>query len=202
MNAFTIASDDAAPIIVLQTPILDRMKPGELKGVIAHECGHIHNEHLVYKNVIQQLLSSGSGGNAFGFVLSMANIALMQLWTRACEVTADRAAVICADDVNDVIGMQTKLLNGGILNKEFDEEINIDAIHRQLDMTLGNPTKILEVLTDHPAGARRIVMSEEFSQCETYYNWRPEKKKPGGKVLSKDEVDQRCKRIFNILDNN
>ena len=199
INAFTYASDDTSPMIVLYTGIVDRMTQGELKCVIAHECGHIHNQHLVYRNVIRNLLNSGSG--LLGFVLSGANLALMQFWTRACEVTADRASMICADDINDAIGVQAKLLSGGTLNQSYRTEVDINALRAQLDMTLDNPSRLLEVLSDHPSSVRRIFACKEFEECEVFYHWRPELKKPDSIARTKGETDARCKKLVNILQN-
>lgn len=199
MNAFTYATDDTSPMIVLFTGIIDRMTPGELKCVIGHECGHIHNQHMVYQMVVQTLLNSGSG--LVGTVLSGANLALMQFWTRACEVTSDRAAMICADDVRDAINVQAKLLSGGTINQAYNTDIDIDALREQLDMTLENPTKLLEIQSDHPSSIRRIFACKEFEECEVFYKWRPELKKPGAIMRSKSETDMRCQKIVNILQN-
>lgn len=199
MNAFTYASDDTSPMIVLFSGILDRMTPGELKCVIAHECGHIHNQHCVYKSVIQSILNSGSG--MLGVILSAANIALMQFWTRACEVTSDRAAMICADDIQDAINVQAKLLTGGTYNDAYQSELNIDALREQLEVTLNNPTRLLEVQSDHPSCIRRIFTSKEFEECEVFYKWRPELKKPDSVMRSKEQTDERCKKIVNIIKN-
>ena len=199
MNAFTYASDSTSPVIVLYTGIIDRMTPGELKCVIAHECGHIHNRHLVYQRVIQKLLNSGKG--ALGVVLSVANIAIMQFWTRAAEVTADRAALICADDPQDAVNVQAKLLSGGTINEKFQQEFDINALREQMEMTFSNPTRVYEVLRDHPSPVRRIFATEEFEKCDIYYRWRPEMLKPGFVPVGKAEIDERCKKLVNIVSN-
>ena len=129
MNAFTYATDDVTPMIVLFSGLVERMTPGELKCVIAHECGHIHNQHLVFQNVINAILNSGAG--SFGLVLSLANIALMQFWTRAGEVTADRAALICADDPELARNVNAKLLYGGMLNNAG--QVDMESLRQQLD---------------------------------------------------------------------
>lgn len=197
MNAFTYATDDVTPMIVLFNGIVERMTPGELKCVIAHECGHIHNQHAVFKNVIGAILNSGAG--AFGLVLSLANIGLMQFWTRAGEVTADRAALICADDPEDARNVNAKLLYGGALNNAG--QVDLDALRAQLEQTLNNPTKIYELLNDHPSAIRRIFADKEFEECEVFYRWRPELKKPGAVMRSKKETDARCKKLVDILNN-
>lgn len=200
MNASTYASDITSPMIILNSGIVERMTPGELKCVIAHECGHIHNQHCVYKGVINTILSSGTG--VLGTVLSYANIALMQFWTRACEITADRAALICCDDVRDAVNVQAKLLSGGLLGGSMkDQEINIDAFRDQLEKTFSNPARLYEILSDHPSSIRRIFASKEFEECETFYRWRPEMKKPGGIMRSKEETDDRCRKLVNIVNN-
>lgn len=211
MNAYTCAFDDISPIVVLHSGIVERLTPGELKCVIAHECGHIHNNHGVLKAIVDYVL--GVAANTVGgMVLSAANLALMNFWTRAGEVTADRAAMICADDIHDAFRVNYKLLSGGVLNNDAD--MNLDALRKQLDRIYASPTRIMELgqivatdtgynvaLRDHPGELRRIFSELEFTECETFYKWRPEQKKPGTVLRSKAETDDRCKKLVNILDN-
>lgn len=196
INAYTIATDDVSPLIVLNSGIVERMSDGELKAVIAHECGHIHNNHGVLQYVVQVLL--GSAGK-LGFVISVANILLMQMWTRAQEITADRAACICADNIQDVHGMHEKILYGGILGKTY--QLDYAALRAQLDMTLDNPSRILEILKDHPSTLRRIFAGMLFEECETFFAWRPELRNPDISVISRQEADDKCRKLVNIMDN-
>ena len=199
MNAFTYASDDVSPLIVLYTGIIDRLNPAEVKCVIAHECGHIHNQHTVYKNVVGSLLDGNAG--AIGTILSVANRALMQFWIRASEITADRAGMICGNRIEDSISVQKKLLSGATINEAFQEDLNIDELWKQLKETLNNPTRIEEILSDHPSSLRRIFCMKEFAECEVFYKWRSELKKPGIVMRSKNETDNRCQKLINIIDN-
>ena len=202
MNAYTCASDDTSPLLVLYTGIVDRMTPGELKAVIGHECGHIQNRHLVYQNVINMLLNSASSAPGLtGLLLSLAIISLMQFWTRAAEVTADRAGMICADSIQDALTANAKLASGGTLNTSYQQTMDLSAIHDQLAMTLDNPTRMLEITNTHPAFARRIFCDKEFEQCDVLYSWRPDMKKPGLTLRSKEETDERCKKLVNIIKN-
>lgn len=200
-NAYTIASDDTSPLLVLYTGIVDRMTPGELKAIIGHECGHIHNEHTVYKYVINMLFAKENPGSMWSYVLSQANASLMLFWTRAAEVTADRAAIICADNFQDALNVDGKLASGGTLNRAYQQTIDIDAIYEQPSMTLDNPSRLLEIYRDHPAFARRVFCDKEFEECEVLYHWRPEMKKPGVRLHTKAETDARCKKLVNIFQN-
>lgn len=197
INAYTIAGDDVSPIIVLHSGIMERMTQGELKCVIGHECGHIHNQHLVYKIVLDAILNSAKG--TLGIILSAANIALMQFWTRAGEITADRAALICADSVDDATNVNKKLIYGAAMNTSY--EVNIEALRQQLEETFSNPTRIMEIMSDHPNSIRRVLADKEFEECEVFYQWRPELKKPGMTTRTKEATDQRCSKLVNIMDN-
>ena len=212
MNAFTVASADTSPLIVLHTGIIDRMTPGELKCVIAHECGHIHNQHLVYKLVINEILSTASG-IAGGVAVTLANVALMTLWTRASEISADRAALICANSVEDAINVDYKLLSGGTINTLLNSSMDLNTLHSQLEEALNNPTRFEEafvmspllmnkvVLADHPSAMRRIFADLAFEECDLFYSWRPDLKKPGMHLRSKQETDARCQKLINIWNN-
>lgn len=199
VNAETISTDEISPIIILYTGVIDRMTPGELKCVIAHECGHIHNQHGVYKLAIRTLLNSGKG--VAGVALQLADIALAQFWIRAMEITADRAALICADDPEDARNVDYKFLSGATINTSYTQEADLKALRQQLDMTLDNPTRFIEVLSDHPSSLRRIFADLEFEECEVYYSWRPEMKKPGAVSRTKAETDARVQKLVNIMNN-
>lgn len=200
MNAYTVAADDVSPIVVLYSALLERMTPGEIKCVIAHECGHIHNRHSVYQSVIRILLGTVNMERPETITpVSIANTLLMQMWTRAGEVTADRAAMICADNIEDAISVNKKFLYGAVMNAHVD--VNIDELRRQFEETVNNPMKIMELMTDHPSSIRRILADKEFEECDVLYSWRPDFKKPDTVMRSKAETDERCKKLVNIIRN-
>lgn len=211
MNAYTIAADDVSPIVVIHSGLVERMTPGELKCVIAHECGHIHNNHAILKCMVQMVMNLGSGLMGLGMAISGATMMLINFWTRAGEVTADRAALICCDDVQDALNVDFKFLYGAAMKNA--EEMNLDALRQQMDEILNSPTRVMELgsfqqtaqgmqvyLNDHPGSIRRVFTGIEFTECETLYSWRPELKKPGTIVRSKQDTDERCKKLVAILD--
>ena len=51
-NAYTYAFEDREPIVVLTRGLVDVMNEQELLFIIGHECGHIHNMHGVYQNMV------------------------------------------------------------------------------------------------------------------------------------------------------
>ncbi len=194
IQAYTIAADDSSPIVVLFSGLVERFTPGELKFIIGHECGHIHNNHEVYQTVVRAFFNGFAGGLA-GLV-TLAGRAMMATWSRACEVTADRAGMICADSVDDCISAIAKFLYGATLNNEV--HVNLEALERQLNETISNPSRVLELTKEHPSTVRRVFMLKAFAECETLLDWRPEFKRPDTEVKTKEQTDQRCRKLVAV----
>jgi len=200
INAFAVAVEDDAPIIVITSALLERFTPGELKTVIGHECGHIHNAHGIYNiavNVILQSLSFGFPGlqQILQYVSYPIRLAL-QSWSRAAEVTCDRAGIICADDSMDLITTMSKFLYGAALSRN---DINIDSILKQYDSLRSTPVRFLELTMDHPVPVRRIFAAKEFLNSSVLYQWRPEWKTPGMDLINKQELDSRCEKYVGVV---
>ena len=198
MNAYTYASDTVTPTIVVTNGLVERLTPGEIKCVIGHECGHVHNEHLVYQSVCNVLANLLSGRNAIIQLLSKTNVLLFYEWSRAAEITCDRAGMICADSVQDAINVNKKLAYGSFLNRE-DVDINIKEIRAQLDELSMVASVYTELMRTHPSGIRRVLASDEFSRCELLYKWRPDLKKPGMKLQTKEETDAAVSKYIAVL---
>lgn len=197
INAFTYASDTVTPTIVVHSGIVERMTPGELKCVIGHECGHVHNEHQVYMSICDLITGVLSGQNFLLQMLSTTTALMFLEWSRAAEVTCDRAAMICADNIEDAINVNKKLAYGTFLNRE--EEVDIEDLRSQLDDLSTVASIFTEVGQTHPSSIRRVLASEEFSHCELLYQWRPELKKPGMILHTKEETDAQCEKYTAVV---
>lgn len=201
LNAYTIATDELEPLIVIYSGLYERFTPGELRCVIGHECGHIHNQHSVYNTLINILVASGqlAAGALAGQlmnILTLGSEVMLRAWNRAAEVTCDRAGMICCEQVEDAYRVNAKLLYGAALG---EHEVNLEALKRQLDMQMQTMTKFNELLYDHPTAVRRIMAEMEFSECETFYQWRPELKRAGQTLRSRSLTDQRCERFVDVM---
>lgn len=204
MNAYTYAMDDIEPMVVVHSGLMERMNLGELKYIIGHECGHIQNYHSAYRYLSQLMLNAGlsvaSGINQMIVgLMTMGSSALLAAWSRASETTADRAGMICADRPEDCYSALAKIMYGGVIGSEL--EIDYDAIRAQLEHTVASVAKYSEILDSHPAIARRIAALQEFCECESYYEWRPDQKKPGQLMRTKTETDRRCRRYIDLSKN-
>ena len=200
INAFTIATEDDSPLIVIHSALLERFTRGELRTIIGHECGHIHNNHGIYNTAAEVILNSLSAGlPIIRQLLSLLSLPLKYAilsWSRAAEITCDRAGIICADDAGDELTAKAKLLYGGA----FDAgEANLEAILRQYDMLRSTPVRLLELSSTHPVPVRRIFAAREFINSEILYSWRPEWRQAGRALISQEELDARCQRYVGVI---
>lgn len=214
-GAFTIATDNVAPIVVLSSSLVSSLTPAELKFVIGHECGHIHNLHGVYntaaellvnplaQGLMEQVVSAGVALNVLktslhvDFVagLIQAGLKLFFLhWSRCAEITCDRAGVICCGDPAAAESALLKIVTGGVSSlKGF----NLEEYLRQLGEVRSSPWRFQEFQSTHPLIFKRIEAIRAFSGCSVLHAWRPELKTDESR--SKEETDELCQRIVSIF---
>lgn len=204
INAGAYAVEDASPLIQITSGAVERLNDNELIAVLGHECGHIQNNHFIYEYAAKQVLDAGLSGASRRItgipieLLSKPVEVALNAWSRAAEVTSDRAGLICCGSLETALSLKAKLLSGGILGQE---DYDIEEILRQYDdLALGS--QYLELMfASHPFAVRRMLAEKEFVNSQAYYDWHPEQKKPGMKLYTKEELDIRCDRYVSVLKN-
>lgn len=199
INAYTISTESEAPLVVITSALLERYTRAELKTVIGHECGHIHNGHGIYETAAQILLGSLEMTiPGVKQILQLASTPLrwgLMTWSRAAEVTSDRASVICCDDVTSSMTAYAKFLYGASFHRA---DINIDAVLKQYDMLRATPVRLLEIDSSHPVPVRRLFAIKEFLRSKVLYEWRPEWKTSDMDLIDKQELDARCEKFISV----
>lgn len=208
LNASAYALDDIEPFIVVTNKMVDRMSLGELKAVIGHECGHIQNNHVLYRFIVHDLIN-GTSKAVYG--LAAALMAQLQklltqgiqltfnMWSRAAEITADRAGMICCDNIDDCYSVNKKLMYGGVnLEGKVDTDFDIESLKEQMKFSTDNMSRLYELTFDHPLSIKRILAEMEFAHCDTLYSWRPDLIQPDTIIRSKKACDDRCKRYIDV----
>ena len=94
-NAVTNGSQN--PIIVFGAPMLRELGAAEQRGVIAHELGHILSDHMVYMTALEILLGGVNLPGVVGLPLRAVRTVLLE-WSRAAELSCDRAAILAVRD--------------------------------------------------------------------------------------------------------
>ena len=126
-NAY--AFGDTQTAITITSSLVEMMSEEELRGVVAHECGHIACHHMLY-HTLGQILANATG--MFETLASLAaplHYALMY-WERKSELSCDRVAAF-------IVGPQTATsmlarLAGG--PKDITSKLNLVELAEQADL--------------------------------------------------------------------
>ena len=207
INAGAFATDDVSPLIVINSALVERFTLDELRFVIGHECGHIHNLHSVYSIAADLLVSGGMTAGAMGglpngllALMNLSTTMALKTWARAGEVTCDRAGIICCVEYDTALSSFEKMMTGGMMNNST--RANMDELKKQYESIRKAPTKLLELTFSHPVVIRRILAAKEFMNSDAYYQWHPEKKTAGMTMTSHDELDRLCNEYISIVGTN
>ena len=103
------------PVMLIHTGLVELLTEEELLGVIAHELGHIHCGHSIYRLMLVLIeLATRAGGELAGvgelFSLSI-RTALLE-WSRKAEFSADRAAILVTQNPDAIFSSLFKLTGG------------------------------------------------------------------------------------------
>ncbi len=126
LNAMAIGA--GKPIVVLNSGTVELLGDDQLEAVIAHEVAHILSDHVLYRTALQILLrltATARLPSVAGMPLMAVQYALLE-WSRATELTCDRAAAIVTRDPRLVSKMLMTMSAGAKA-----EDLNLDAFMRQ-----------------------------------------------------------------------
>lgn len=148
-NAFTYGH--TKPFIVLTSGLVDMLDDEERFFVIAHELGHIKAGHVLYTvialNISAIMALVGQATLGLGALLGLGLELALYEWWRKAEMTADRAGLLCVQDLDPAIRTFMKLAGGASkLYDEMDKEAFLDQIRAYEDADRSNLNKAYKVL--------------------------------------------------------
>jgi Zn-dependent protease with chaperone function len=161
-NAWTYGH--TKPFISLTTGLIDMLSDEELFFVIGHEVGHIKADHVLYgtmaSNIAAIIELVGSLTLGIGSLLGVGLVFALYEWYRCAELTADRAALLCVQDLEPARDTFMKLAGGTTrLAAEMDREEFLRQIREYEDVdrsTLDRAYKLLlTVERTHPFAMQR-----------------------------------------------
>jgi Zn-dependent protease with chaperone function len=163
LNAATYGTNEES-FIVIHSALVDHYSDEELLTVIGHECGHIHNSHVVYLTTLYYL--THFAGVFVQWAVQPALIAL-RAWSRRAEITCDRAGMLCSK--SDVVSQRalTKLALG---SRKLYEEFNIDVFLEQYEEGKDGMGRYMEVFATHPWLPKRVLAMRVFAESALYRN--------------------------------
>ncbi|MBC7883457.1 MAG: M48 family metallopeptidase [Anaerolineae bacterium] len=170
VNAMAFGADK--PVIILQSGLVNILEEDELKSVLAHEVGHILSEHVLYRTVLTLLLSIGmSNLPPLGDLPVKAIILALQEWSRASELTCDRAAALVVRDPRIHCRTLMKLAGGSVPGLNVDAFIHQASQYETWDDYADRGLRFFgELGATHPYAVRRVselmrwIQSGEFDR--------------------------------------
>lgn len=106
INACTIGAEN--PIIVLNSGLIDLCDDDEILFIIGHECGHIKSNHMLY-HMMAQVINLIINQIPFGQYAGAAVKYALLYWDRMSEFTADRAGLLCCQNMKATARAFTKM---------------------------------------------------------------------------------------------
>jgi Zn-dependent protease with chaperone function len=185
LNAGTYGTDEESFIIV-HSALVDHYSDEELRTVLGHECGHIHNSHVVYLTTLHYLKMIAAA--FIPWIVYPATIPLNELSRRA-EITCDRAGMLCAKNEQVAARALTKLVLG---SRKLYDEFNLDAFLEQYEEGKDSIGRYMEALATHPYLPKRVLAMRIFGQSELYRRTAG----AGSGGLTMTEVDDRVKALL------
>jgi Zn-dependent protease with chaperone function len=169
-NAYAIGTQK--PIVVLNSELVRILDDDGRRVVLAHEAAHIQSDHQLYRTALLILLRIGDAVRLpilAGLPLLAIQLALLE-WSRAAELSCDRAAALVTRDPQAVCRALMVIAAG-----EAAEELNLDAFIAQgMDYSekgtgLERLTRMLQQLgITHPLPVRRVRILLDWVQEGEY----------------------------------
>ena len=163
--------------IVVTLGLVRRLKGEELDTVLAHECGHILCQHVLYQTLANAIFTFGDS-MADSFVGTIGNAAMkpirqaLLVWSRASELSADRVACIFAP----ALTLSKALARLEMIPKPIVETMDFNAWSKQGEdyeaLKDGNAwNKIVHWMSDsdasHPYTPVRVYEAMKWEQTDT-----------------------------------
>jgi Zn-dependent protease with chaperone function len=167
-NAMAIGSQN--PIIVVGSPLLGRLGPGEQRALLAHEVAHILSDHVLYNTALQILMRAGGNIPVPLAIPAAAVRAVLLEWSRAAELSCDRAQALVVRDPT-IVCRGLMALAGGM----HSDQLNFDAFLAQAreyedwdDASDRVRRFFYEINATHPYAVRRVSEVMRWVQSGDY----------------------------------
>ena len=168
-NAWTFGH--TKPFITVTSGLIEMMSDEELFFVIGHEVGHIKAGHVLYgtmaRNIAAVVQLLGQLTLGIGALLGQGLVLALYEWYRAAELTSDRAALMCVQDLEPARATFMKLAGGSTrLAAEMDPSEFLRQVedYQEVDRsTLDKAYKILlTAQRTHPFAMQRAKEVERW----------------------------------------
>ena len=147
--------------VVVNAELIEQLDDTELLALVGHELGHIQNDHVLYTTALYYLSEA-----AAMFVRWAVQPAIMtlQAWSRRAEITRDRAALLCARDLDTTMTAMVKIS----LGLDRTSQIDVPAYIQDLPDTRRGVGRYAELFRTQPYLPKRLQALRRFAESSLY----------------------------------
>jgi Zn-dependent protease with chaperone function len=160
------------PIVVLNSSLVSSYRPNEVQTVIAHEVGHVLSEHYYYTTALLMLSQFIRGALPKSLLLGLPvramYLALLE-WSRAAELSSDRAAALIMDDPLEPCRVLMRLAGGALPGMSFEAFLAQATAYENEDDLFSRHSRFwMELNMTHPIAVRRVKELMAWVQSGEY----------------------------------
>ena len=192
LGAHTFGTSEDATL-VLSGALVDHLTDAELLFVIGHECGHIHNNHVVYLTALYYLTQTANLILRLG---AQPVVLALRAWSRRAEITSDRAGLLCTRDLGMATAALIKLALG---SRKLYGDINVDEYLRQFAEARDDLRRLGEAFSTHPYLPTRVTALRLFAQTAYFRGVASDGHDSGAGGLSREECDAQVADLLAVL---
>lgn len=161
LNAACVDFENQGIFLILSSGIIEKLSQRELLSVIGHEFGHAAYRHLQLP--VKGMLAQ-RGKVPPDWALSMLS------WQRRAEISADRAGLLCCQDVH-VASMALIKISSGLTDTHIQFHLE-DYVQQMEDIqSLNHSTQDVEdCFSTHPFNPLRVVALHNFWESQLLTN--------------------------------
>ncbi|HUB69310.1 MAG TPA: M48 family metallopeptidase [Acidimicrobiales bacterium] len=157
-NALTVGAK--RPMVIIYSGLVKDYPNDEVDVVLAHEIGHVLSEHNYYQTALwflTLLIASTSGlGGAFAGVPLRAIYLVLLEWSRAAELSADRASALVVGDPLATCKMLMRMAGGAVDGMSLDAFLAQAARYADEEDVLARWSRAwVEAYLSHPFAVKR-----------------------------------------------
>jgi Zn-dependent protease with chaperone function len=175
--------------VVVNAALIEQLDDAELLALVGHELGHIQNDHVLYTTALYYLTEA-----AAMFVRWAVQPAIMtlQAWSRRAEITCDRAALLCARNLDTTMTAMVKI----VLGLERGSQIDIGAYLENLPDTRRGVGRYAELFRTQPYLPKRLQALRRFAASSLYKSFTGQD--PKG-APSTTDIDAEVAEILSVF---
>ena len=167
-NALTLGAK--RPMVIIFSGLASDYKPGEVDVVLAHELGHVLSEHYYYQTALVVLaLMVGSRTVSLRGLPVMAVYLVLLEWSRAAELSADRASALVAGDPLATCQVLMRMAGGAVDGMSLDAFLAQAAEYAEEEDLFARWSRAwVETRLSHPFAVKRARELMEWVRDGSY----------------------------------